>query len=67
MFTPIDFASWFICYVQLADLFEQYGCFIEGCERKCSTPQKRRMHLIDKHMFPKVRHGICLDESSIGP
>ncbi|PWY70231.1 C2H2 type zinc finger domain protein [Aspergillus heteromorphus CBS 117.55] len=31
-----------------------YGCFIEGCERVCSTPQKRRMHLIDKHMFPKT-------------
>ncbi|KAL4957759.1 hypothetical protein BDW69DRAFT_155547 [Aspergillus filifer] len=30
-----------------------YGCFVEDCERKCSTPQKRRMHLIDKHMFPK--------------
>jgi len=25
----------------------------EDCDRKCSTPQKRRMHLIDKHMFPK--------------
>lgn len=33
----------------------QYGCFIETCERKCSTPQKRRLHLIDKHMFPRVR------------
>ncbi|OJJ64884.1 hypothetical protein ASPSYDRAFT_84870 [Aspergillus sydowii CBS 593.65] len=31
-----------------------YGCFVENCERKCSTPQKRRMHLIDKHMFPKT-------------
>lgn len=31
-----------------------YGCFVEGCERKCSTLQKRRMHLIDKHMFPRV-------------
>ncbi|PWY85746.1 hypothetical protein BO94DRAFT_518147 [Aspergillus sclerotioniger CBS 115572] len=31
-----------------------YACFIEGCERVCSTPQKRRMHLIDKHMFPKT-------------
>ncbi|PLB33833.1 uncharacterized protein BDW47DRAFT_113299 [Aspergillus candidus] len=31
-----------------------YGCFVEDCERKCSTPQKRRMHLIDKHMFPKT-------------
>ncbi|KAK3375172.1 hypothetical protein B0H63DRAFT_482070 [Podospora didyma] len=30
-----------------------YSCFVEGCERKCSTPQKRRMHLIDKHMYPK--------------
>lgn len=32
----------------------QFGCFVEGCERKCSTPQKRRRHLIDKHMFPRV-------------
>ncbi|EAW12550.1 C2H2 type zinc finger domain protein [Aspergillus clavatus NRRL 1] len=31
-----------------------YSCFIEDCERKCSTPQKRRMHLIDKHMFPRT-------------
>jgi hypothetical protein len=31
----------------------KYGCFVEDCDRKCSTPQKRRMHLIDKHMFPK--------------
>jgi hypothetical protein len=30
-----------------------YGCLVEGCDRKCSTPQKRRLHLIDKHMFPK--------------
>lgn len=30
-----------------------YGCFVEGCDRKCSTPQKRRLHLIDKHMFPR--------------
>ncbi|KAK3333535.1 hypothetical protein B0T19DRAFT_128586 [Cercophora scortea] len=30
-----------------------YSCFVEGCERKCLTPQKRRMHLIDKHMYPK--------------
>ncbi|GFF87585.1 C2H2 type zinc finger domain protein, partial [Aspergillus lentulus] len=31
-----------------------YSCFIEDCDRKCSSPQKRRMHLIDKHMFPKL-------------
>ncbi|EED13011.1 conserved hypothetical protein [Talaromyces stipitatus ATCC 10500] len=30
-----------------------FSCFVEGCERKCSTPQKRRRHLIDKHMFPR--------------
>lgn len=30
-----------------------YACFVEDCGRKCSTPQKRKMHLIDKHMFPK--------------
>lgn len=40
-----------------------YHCFVEGCEKVCSTPQKRRMHLVDKHMFPKnydfyiVNHG----------
>jgi uncharacterized protein YdaU (DUF1376 family) len=31
----------------------QFTCFVEGCERKCLTWQKRRMHLIDKHMYPK--------------
>lgn len=31
----------------------QFSCFVEGCERKCLTHQKRRMHLIDKHMYPK--------------
>ncbi|PFH56929.1 hypothetical protein XA68_15755 [Ophiocordyceps unilateralis] len=30
-----------------------YSCFVEGCDRKCRTHQKRRMHLIDKHMYPK--------------
>lgn len=30
-----------------------YSCFVEDCEKKCSTPQKRRLHLIDKHLFPK--------------
>jgi len=31
----------------------QYSCFVEGCDRKCRTPYKRRNHLIDKHMYPK--------------
>ncbi|KOS19282.1 Zinc finger protein 511 [Escovopsis weberi] len=30
-----------------------YSCFVEGCARKCMTPQKRRLHLIDKHSYPK--------------
>ncbi|KAI3343810.1 hypothetical protein F4824DRAFT_507567 [Ustulina deusta] len=30
-----------------------YSCFVEGCDRKCRTPYKRRSHLIDKHMYPK--------------
>ncbi|KKZ60497.1 hypothetical protein EMCG_04861 [[Emmonsia] crescens] len=31
-----------------------FACFVEGCDRKCSTGQKRRLHLIDKHQFPKL-------------
>lgn len=31
----------------------QFSCFVEGCERKCLTHQKRRLHMIDKHMYPK--------------
>ncbi|KAJ9653788.1 hypothetical protein H2198_007077 [Neophaeococcomyces mojaviensis] len=38
-----------------------YACFVEGCEKKCSTPQKRRLHLIDKHMFPKVYNFRIID------
>ncbi|OAA43115.1 C2H2 type zinc finger domain protein [Metarhizium rileyi] len=30
-----------------------FSCFVEGCERKCLTHQKRRLHMIDKHMYPK--------------
>ncbi|RMJ28399.1 C2H2 type zinc finger [Aspergillus sp. HF37] len=50
-----------------------YGCFIEDCDRKCSTPQKRRWHLIDKHMFPPtynfyiVNHGIDRQTSLLRP
>lgn len=32
-----------------------YACLVEDCDRYCSTPQKRRLHLIDKHGFPRVR------------
>ena len=39
----------------------QYHCFVEGCEKVCSTPQKRRMHLTDKHMFPRARLSALFD------
>ncbi|KAJ5461355.1 uncharacterized protein N7458_002907 [Penicillium daleae] len=39
-----------------------YGCFIEDCERKCSSPQKRRLHLIDKHMFPRTYNFYIIND-----
>ncbi|KAG0065403.1 hypothetical protein BGZ90_001791 [Linnemannia elongata] len=30
-----------------------YQCYVDGCDKLCMTPQKRRMHLIDKHHYPK--------------
>ncbi|KAJ5672933.1 hypothetical protein N7507_002060 [Penicillium longicatenatum] len=50
-----------------------YGCFVETCERKCSTPQKRRLHLVDKHMFPRnynfyiINDGIDKQTSLLRP
>lgn len=41
-----------------------YGCFVEGCDRKCSTPQKRRLHLIDKHMFPRTYNFRIVDQGT---
>ncbi|OCT54660.1 hypothetical protein CLCR_03103 [Cladophialophora carrionii] len=38
-----------------------YACFVEGCDKKCSTPQKRRLHLIDKHLFPKIYNFRIVD------
>ncbi|KAH8683300.1 hypothetical protein BGZ60DRAFT_367902 [Tricladium varicosporioides] len=46
------------------DSLVAYQCFVEGCERKFSTKDKRRLHLIDYHFFPKeydfavVNHGV---------
>ncbi|KAL5114337.1 hypothetical protein ACEQ8H_007774 [Pleosporales sp. CAS-2024a] len=31
----------------------QYACLVPDCDRFCSTPQKRRLHCIDKHQFPR--------------
>ncbi|KAJ9667131.1 hypothetical protein H2201_002650 [Coniosporium apollinis] len=50
-----------------------YACFVETCDRVCSTPQKRRMHMIDKHQFPKyydffiVNNGIDRRNTMLRP
>lgn len=41
-----------------------YACFVEGCERKCSSPQKRRLHLIDKHVFPRTYNFNIVDRGT---
>ncbi|KIX10531.1 uncharacterized protein Z518_01614 [Rhinocladiella mackenziei CBS 650.93] len=38
-----------------------FACFVEDCDRLCSTPQKRRLHLIDKHSFPKIYNFRVVD------
>ncbi|KAK9448521.1 uncharacterized protein V1518DRAFT_419181 [Limtongia smithiae] len=30
-----------------------YACFMAECDKLCVDPKKRRMHLIDKHGYPK--------------
>ena len=50
-----------------------YACFVEDCDRVCSTWQKRRMHLVDKHMFPRnydffiVNDGVDRRNSMLRP
>jgi hypothetical protein len=39
----------------------QYACLVEGCDRICSSPPKRRMHCIDKHNFPKTYNFAVID------
>ncbi|KIW17346.1 hypothetical protein PV08_04538 [Exophiala spinifera] len=38
-----------------------YACFVEDCDKKCSTPQKRRLHLVDRHLFPKAYNFRIVD------
>lgn len=51
----------------------QYACFVEGCEKVCSEPQRRRWHAIAKHQFPKnydffiVNDGIDKRSSMLRP
>ncbi|KAF2119947.1 hypothetical protein BDV96DRAFT_610098 [Lophiotrema nucula] len=50
-----------------------YGCLVPDCDRVCSTPQKRRLHCIDKHLFPRnydffiVNDGIDRRSSMLRP
>lgn len=38
-----------------------YACFVEDCPKSCSSPHKRRLHLIDKHLFPRNYHFRIVD------
>ncbi|KAI4632693.1 hypothetical protein J4E80_000050 [Alternaria sp. BMP 0032] len=50
-----------------------YACLLPDCDRMCSTPQKRRLHCIDKHQFPReydfivVKDGIDRRSSMLIP
>ncbi|KAF1947487.1 hypothetical protein EJ02DRAFT_91304 [Clathrospora elynae] len=50
-----------------------YACLVPTCDRLCSTPQKRRLHCIDKHHFPRnydfiiVKDGIDRRNSMLIP
>ncbi|KAF1835821.1 hypothetical protein BDW02DRAFT_617714 [Decorospora gaudefroyi] len=50
-----------------------YACLLPDCDRLCSTPQKRRLHCIDKHQFPReydfivVKDGIDRRSSMLIP
>ncbi|KAH8731561.1 hypothetical protein GQ44DRAFT_604166 [Phaeosphaeriaceae sp. PMI808] len=50
-----------------------YACLVSECDRFCSTPQKRRLHCIDKHQFPRnydffiVKDGIDRRSSMLQP
>lgn len=50
-----------------------YGCFVNGCDKVCLTPQRRRWHCLAKHEFPKtydffiVNDGIDKRNSMLRP
>ncbi|KAJ3378910.1 hypothetical protein HDU84_007217 [Entophlyctis sp. JEL0112] len=39
-------------FVSFAEKENSYKCFVEGCNRKCSGPFKRKLHLMAKHSLP---------------
>lgn len=48
-----------------------FGCFVDNCDRVFKNHKKRRLHLIDKHDYPKdyifsiVDNGIRKNDSSL--
>lgn len=45
-------------------------CFVEDCDKLCADPAKRRLHVIDKHNYPKVSNllntpSACLWKSAL--
>ncbi|KAJ1674694.1 hypothetical protein EV182_002755 [Spiromyces aspiralis] len=38
---------------ELHDMIFRYRCFEESCEKQFLNPKKRRLHMIDKHKYPK--------------
>jgi len=50
-----------------------YACLVEGCVKVCWTWQKRKLHMIDKHAFPKnydfwiVNYGLDHRQSMLRP
>ncbi|KAI9002645.1 hypothetical protein BC832DRAFT_526321, partial [Gaertneriomyces semiglobifer] len=37
----------------LAEKQKAFECFVDGCKKKCRTPHTRKLHLIDRHGYPK--------------
>jgi len=48
-----------------------YKCFLPNCDKVCSNHHKRKLHMIDKHQYPKnflfsiVKTGLRPNQSSL--
>ncbi|ANZ77519.1 BA75_05217T0 [Komagataella pastoris] len=48
-----------------------YQCLLETCDKICSSPQTRRLHMIDKHQYPRdflysvIRNGMSKGQTSL--
>jgi len=43
-----------------------YACFVEGCDKVCSDWKRRRMHLVDKHFFPRNYDFFIVNDGTEG-